>query len=100
MYDNKTEDVKRIIRGGGEEIIAKPSVICRYNELMGVVDLADHYIESYGFTRKTLKWWRTVFFWLLEVSTVNAFILFNTNRPPGMKRIRQRNYRGKLLKPW
>jgi hypothetical protein len=47
---------------------------------MGAVDRADHYFASYGFTRKSHKWWRRLFFSLLEVSVVNLFILMNCNR--------------------
>ncbi|RZF41384.1 hypothetical protein LSTR_LSTR000098 [Laodelphax striatellus] len=97
LYDNKTEIVKRIVKGGVEESIIKPSIICRYNEYMGGVDISDHYIASYAFTRRSIKWWRKVFFWLLEVAIVNSFILCNTNRPPGMKDMRQRKFRKKLI---
>lgn len=72
LYDNKTETVKRRVKGGVEETVVKPSVIYRYNEYVGGVDVADHYIASYSFTRKSIKWWRKVFFWLLELSIVNS----------------------------
>lgn len=48
-----------------------------YNERMGGVDAADHYISSYMFVRKSKKWWRKMFFWLLEGSVVNSFLLYN-----------------------
>lgn len=98
LYGNSTEEVKRIIKSGREEVIMKPSVICRYNESMGGVDLADHYISSYSFTRKTMKWWRKIFFWLLEVVTVNSYILFDSNRNPGNKKVSQRQFRKMLIK--
>lgn len=97
IYDNETEIVKRIVKGGKEEIVIKPSMICRYNDYMGGVDLADHYIATYSFSRKSIRWWRKVFFWALEVAIVNAYILCNSNRPPGARRIKQRNFRKKLI---
>ena len=54
----------------------KPIVIDNYNQSMNGVDLADQYTVYYSFIRKSLKWWRKVCFWLLEVSTVNAYILY------------------------
>ena len=30
----------------------------------------------YPFIRKTRKWWRKLFFWLLEVTVVNSYILY------------------------
>lgn len=97
-YDNKTETVKRTVKGGREESVEKPVVICRYNDYMGGVDLADHFISSYAFTRKSLKWWRKIFFWSLEVAIVNSFIIFNTSRPPGARPVKQRLFRKKLIK--
>nr|CAB3255292.1 intraflagellar transport protein 140 homolog [Phallusia mammillata] len=58
------------------EEIQKPVVVCDYTSHMGAVDRADHYCASYSFTRKTLRWWRKLFFWLVELSIVNSFLLF------------------------
>lgn len=80
LYNNKCETVTRIGKGGVTESVQKPVVVCRYNNFMGGVDLADHYIASYA--RKTIKWWRKMFFLMLEIGVVNAYILQNTNRPP------------------
>lgn len=96
--DNKTEEVKRTVKAGVEEIISTPPVICRYNESMGGVDVSDHYIATYPFARRTVKWWRKIFFWLLEVVVMNSFILSNNYRDPGMPPIRQEEYRKKLLR--
>ncbi|KAL1417683.1 hypothetical protein MTO96_026649 [Rhipicephalus appendiculatus] len=40
-----------------------------------VSDEDDDDCASYAFCRKTMKWWRKLFFWILEVSIVNSFIL-------------------------
>lgn len=63
----------------------KPTVICEYNSHMGGVDTADHYLTSYGFNRKTKKWWRKVFFWSLDVSFLNSYLLFKMNNPSNSK---------------
>ena len=54
----------------------KPAVINLYNHNMNGVDLADQLGVYYSFQRKTLKWWRKVFFWLLEVTVVNSYITY------------------------
>lgn len=54
----------------------KPLVIDRYNQSMGGVDKADQYGCYYSFGRRSIKWWRKLMFWLLEVSIVNAYILY------------------------
>ena len=86
---------KRWINGEEIEVI-KPTVVCDYTSKMGGVDRADHYCASYSFTRKTLKWWRKMFYWLLEVCVVNSFILFKElHHLPTAER--QLKYRNKLI---
>ena len=43
------------------------------------VDLLDQRMSYYQFCRKSVRWWRKVFFWLLEVAVVNAYILYSVN---------------------
>lgn len=43
---------------------------------MNGVDRADQYTVYYSFIRRSVKWWRKVFFWMLEVATVNSYILY------------------------
>jgi hypothetical protein len=59
----------------------KPLVIDQYNQSMGGVDKADQYSCYYSFGRKSIKWWRKLMFWLLEVSIVNAYILYKGTVP-------------------
>lgn len=54
----------------------KPSAVNIYNHNMNGVDIADQYCISYPFTRKTLKWWRKVFFWLLDLCVTNSYALY------------------------
>ena len=56
----------------------KPVVIDHYNQSMNGVDLADQYTTYYSFVRKSRKWWKKVCFWLLEVATVNSYILYKS----------------------
>lgn len=96
LYGNATQAVSRIKKNGVREVIKKPTVICKYNKSMGGVDLADQYIAAYSFSRKTVKWWRKVFFWLVETSIVNSFILFKLNTD--QKKLRQIKFRKMLVK--
>ena len=57
----------------------KPVVVDKYNQSMNGVNLADQYTVYYSFVRRSKKWWRKVCFWLLEVATVNAYILYKTS---------------------
>jgi hypothetical protein len=76
------------------EPISKPNVNCDYTAKMGGVDIADRYTLTYSFGWKSKKWWRKLFFWLLDVSVVNSFILYNMQQ---QKPIRQRKYRKVLI---
>jgi len=44
---------------------------------MGEVDLSDQKGSVYDCSRKSTKWWKTVFYKLLMSSVVNAWILYN-----------------------
>ena len=53
----------------------KPSVVADYNVHMIGVDRMDQLTSYYSFTHKTVKWWRKVFFWMVEVALVNTYII-------------------------
>lgn len=54
---------------------AKPDVVLDYIKYMGGVDRSDHFISSYQFMRRTKKWYRKIFFWLLEVAIIDSYLL-------------------------
>lgn len=56
--------------------VPKPDIIIDYTKHMGAVDRSDHFISSYEFMRRTKKWYRKMFFWLLEVCLVNSYLLY------------------------
>ena len=53
----------------------KPLVVDRYNQSMNGFDRADQYTVYYSFVRRSVKWWRKVFLWVMEVAVVNSYIL-------------------------
>lgn len=55
------------------EIVEKPLAVIDYNANMGGVDKSDmqiHFIES---VRKTIKWYKKLFFHLLDMTVLNAY---------------------------
>ena len=56
----------------------KPEIVQLYNNNMLGVDKMDQLATYYSFLRKSVKWWRKVMFWLLEVSVVNTYIVYTT----------------------
>ena len=66
---------------GGVETIQKPLIIEEYNQYMGGVDKSDQLVVYYGFRRSSKKWWKRAFFHLMELTMVNAYILYCYNTP-------------------
>ena len=54
----------------------KPVMVQDYNVHMLGVDKLDQLMSYYCFLRKSVKWWRKVFFWVLEVAVINAYIVY------------------------
>ena len=50
-------------------------MIHNYNLYMIGVDKLDQLMSYYSFLHKSIKWWRKVFFWVLEVAVINAYII-------------------------
>lgn len=80
-----TDTVQRRAKGGPIEKTI-PNAVSNYNTNMGGVDLNDQLRSYYTIGRKSVKWWRCCFFYLLEVAVLNSYIIYkNTPRPAGEK---------------
>ena len=63
-----------------------PTPVLNYNANMGGVDLNDQLLTYYPIGRKSYKWWWCCFWYLLELSILNAFLLYQSMpRPRGSK---------------
>lgn len=98
-HNSTTEEVTRREKNRNQvEIVNKPAVIVDYNKMMGGVDTADHYVSSYMFVRKSKKWWRKMFFWLLDITVVNSFLLYNMDmQNKGKTTIDSKKFREMLI---
>ena len=67
---------KTLHRRGTKQLKEKPRVVADYNQYMLGVDKMDQLVSYYSFLHKSVKWWRKVFCWTLEVATVNSYILY------------------------
>ena len=77
IHDDSFVTKKRRSRAAqdGEEDILKPLVVEEYNKHMGGVDTGDQLQSYYGFSHGTIKWWRRLFFHLIDLAIVNTYIL-------------------------
>lgn len=58
--------------------ILKPSCIADYNSYMGAVDQSDMLLSSIECVRKNQKWYKKVFFHLLDMAVLNSYQMFKT----------------------
>lgn len=56
----------------------KPLCVLSYNERMGAIDRSDMMISSVDCTRKTIKWYKKLFFHTLDICMLNAQALYKT----------------------
>ncbi len=75
-----------------------PQMLFEYNKSMGGVDKSDQYISYHKVLRSTVKYWKTMFYHMLDIITVNSHILYNWYRLSNSLRIVTENqFRDSLI---
>lgn len=69
-------EVKRKEKDGSVLLIPCPFLLSDYNRHMNFVDKFDQMRSYYGLDRKSHKWWHRIFFFFLDTTITNAFILY------------------------
>lgn len=67
--------VQRRQKDGTQRLIASPSVVQNYNIKMNGVDKSDQTRTEYPTFRMCKRWWTYIFYFLLDLSIANAFVL-------------------------
>ena len=70
-----TTTVTRRNKDGTRASVSCPEAVKLYNTFMGGVDLADQRRKTYSCSRKSRKWWHRLFFFFLDLSVVNGYII-------------------------
>lgn len=65
----------------GPRNIHKPNVQVLYNKNMGGVDRFDQYCSTYPYSRRSRKWYQTIWHFIIEVALVNGCIAYNIQNP-------------------
>ncbi|KAI8128045.1 PiggyBac transposable element-derived protein 4 [Lucilia cuprina] len=68
--DNTISDIKQ-----------KPNIILFYNQTKGGVDVMDHMLGQYTTKRQTKRWPLALFYNILDISALAAFIIYSENNP-------------------
>ncbi len=72
--------VKRTTLDGSRIWVTCPPLMPDYQRCMGGVDRGDQLIACYNLGRRSKKWWKRVFSYLLETSILNAYHLWKFAR--------------------
>ena len=56
--------------------VPQPRAIVNYNKFMNAVDRTDQILGTQNVPRKCVRWWKSLFFHLIDMAVVNSFILF------------------------
>ena len=77
---NDHGQVIRRVRNDGqwtERLVRQPRIFQTYNMKMNAVDRSDQIPTAFTTQRKCVRWWKTLFFHLIDIAVVNSFILFS-----------------------
>lgn len=73
----------------------KPNIVAYYNKTKGGVDTVDKMLSCYSVKRKTNRWPMAVFSNMVDISALNAYIIYSTVNPqwhPKQKRTRRADF--------
>ena len=68
--------------------VSRPNIVKVYNKHMGGVDLLDPLLGYYRNKIRSKKWYLRIFFHLIDMTTVNAWILWNQHNPENKMALR------------
>ncbi|GBP21588.1 PiggyBac transposable element-derived protein 4 [Eumeta japonica] len=74
FHGNQEATVARKEKNGSKSAITCPIAVKDYNNYMGGVDTADRLRALYCIDRKSPKWWHRLFWSLLDIAFVNAYV--------------------------
>jgi hypothetical protein len=67
---------------------------------VGGVDGGDQYCGCYGFTRRSYKWWKKFFSWLLDAAVLNSYMLYSLDKKESGEKLRiHLSYMRNLITP-
>ncbi|XP_042887703.1 piggyBac transposable element-derived protein 4-like [Penaeus japonicus] len=93
MHNSEMVQIDRLNRQG--QNVIKPRAIIDYNEGMKGVDVGDQLAASYPAARRSLKWYKKVFFYLFDLAMTNAFALY---REVGSQNLQQLAFREEVVR--
>ena len=78
--------------------VPRPAAIEKYNCYRGGVDKSDQYLSYHNVLRKTVRYWKTLFYHLIDIALVNSFILHNlVAHMSGCRLVTENDFRDELV---
>ena len=88
--------VTRKNKDGSQILVTCQHAVKMYNSSMGVVDVADSKPKVYSCSRKSNKWWHRLYYFILDVSIINAHII--QSKTPNQPIMTQKMFRLELAR--
>ena len=80
MVSNKYSAKPIVYLSGRKDVKKVPEMIYVYNKTKSGVDGVDQITSIYSSKRKTYKWWKAVFFYLLDTAIANSSVIFYSQK--------------------
>lgn len=80
-----TKRVRSKHHAGNVRVVDKPCAIQSYSCNMGGVDRVDKQLTYYLLAHRCCKWWKKIFFYLMEVCFANSLVLWRAKHPGRVK---------------
>ena len=72
--------IVRQLVSGAPRWFHSPGPYNNYNKYMNAVDRSDQILATNNVNRKCMRWWKTLFFHLIDIAMVNSFLLFREHQ--------------------
>lgn len=63
-------------------MVPQPQTFATYNKYMNAVDRSDQILTANYIQHKCMKWWKIMFYYLIDMAIVNSFLTMKTFRRP------------------
>ncbi|XP_049816312.1 piggyBac transposable element-derived protein 4-like [Schistocerca nitens] len=83
------DTASRKSKDGSRTEISCPDIVKDYNTYMGLADKSDMLKSIYEIDRKSKKWWHRILWHFLDVTVVNACIIYNEHCDNDQKTLKQ-----------
>ena len=97
-HQSDTKVTRKVGSSSVRQEIFRPLIIEKYNKFMGGVDKSDQFLAYHNVLRKTVRYWKTLFYHLVDIAIVNAFVIYNIKATEiGAKNVTENDFRDTLV---